>query len=415
MKRPNPLRPHATSAGVAALVLMLQGTAPVLAETAPAANGAAQVAITLTGDNGGSCLLSHAEAKAGPVTFTVMNKTATAITEVELMSDNRILGEKENLAPGLPPVSFTVTLGGGNYKVYCPGATEETVAFKVTGEAAARPTSSVGALLLDGTKGYAAYVDTTVDGMVTAIDRLKAAIDAGDLATAQKNYALARPFYERIESDVEGFVLPGFEATDNAGNLDYLIDMRESNLDPKVGWHGLHAIERDLFARQAITDGTKTLVAELQKNAGLLDYIGTNAGIQARRPCQWRCGPAGRGAERQDQRRGRGVQPYRPGGLFGQCRGRAAGLCLPDARHVADRPRPDPAGSRPVRRGHQDARRLPRPEWAGRLQALFGRVEGCRRSEAVEGDPGAAGTAVAHSRKSSDGGLRAGHDIETSV
>ncbi|MBI1219952.1 MAG: peptidase M75 [Rhodobacteraceae bacterium] len=277
MQRRNTLRPHAVSAGLAALVLLAQGAGTAQAEAAgvapAAANGAAQVAITLTGDNGGACVLSHAEAKAGPVTFTITNKTATAITEIELMSDTRILGEKENLAPGLPPVSFTVTLGGGDYKVYCPGAKVETVAFKVTGAVAAQPTSSVGVLLADGTKGYANYVDTTVDAMVTAIDRLKAAIDAGDLATAQKTYALARPFYERVESDVEGFVLPGFDATDNAGNLDYLIDMRESNLDPAVGWHGLHAIERDLFEAKAITDNTRTLAAELQKNVGLLDKL----------------------------------------------------------------------------------------------------------------------------------------------
>ena len=35
---------------------------------------------------------------------------------------------------------------------------------------------------------------------------------------------------------------------DNAGNLDYLIDMRESTpVDAKVGWKGFHAIERDLW------------------------------------------------------------------------------------------------------------------------------------------------------------------------
>lgn len=271
MRRPDISRPLAMSTALAAL-LLAHGVGSVAADTgaAPMANGAAQVAVTLTGDNGGTCMLSHAEAIAGPVTFTVTNQTATAISEIELMSDNRILGEKENLAPGLPPVSFTVTLGGGNYKIYCPGAKEETVAFKVTGEVAAPSAGGVNTLLLDGTKGYATYVDGVVGGMVEAIDHMKAAIDSGDLVAAQKAYGQARPFYERIESDVEGFVLPGFGATDNAGNLDYLVDMRESNLDPAVGWHGLHAIERDLFEERQITADTKTLAAELQKNVSLL-------------------------------------------------------------------------------------------------------------------------------------------------
>ncbi len=267
------LCPRGLSAGLAVVVLLAQGAGAAQAATAPVANGAAQVAITLSGEDGGRCAVSHTEAKAGPVTFTVSNTGATGITEVELMRDNRILGEKENLAPGLPPVSFTLTLGGGDYKVYCPGATPETVAFKVTGAAAAQPTGTIGALLLEGTKGYAQYVDTTVDGMVVAVDRLAAAINAGDLDAAQKAYAQARPFYERIESDVEGFVLPGHDATDNAGNLDYLIDMRESNLDPAVGWRGLHAIERDLFQTRAITDDTRALATELQTNVGHLDRL----------------------------------------------------------------------------------------------------------------------------------------------
>ncbi len=42
--------------------------------------------------------------------------------------------------------------------------------------------------------------------------------------------------------------------------------MRASNLDPKVGWHGYHAVERDLFQGGAITASTKKLAAELTSN-----------------------------------------------------------------------------------------------------------------------------------------------------
>jgi iron uptake system component EfeO len=240
---------------------------------APVKNGVSEVAISLTGDEGGRCILHHTTAKAGPVTFTVINKTATAITEVELLNNNRIIGEKENLAPGLPAVSLTLTLGGGKYQVYCPGASKELQEFTVTGKAEAQPSGTTAQIFAEGTKDYAAYVIGVTDAMLTATDRLKAAIDAGDLAKAQAEYPLARPFYERIESDVDGFILPGFKATDNAGNLDYLIDMRTSNLDPKVGWHGQHALERDLFETRQITDGTKKLAAELQTNVQLLDKL----------------------------------------------------------------------------------------------------------------------------------------------
>lgn len=268
-------RSPAITLGFAACLGLAIGThaTPTHAATAPLQNGASQVHITLTGDDGGACLIDHATAKAGPISFTVTNKTATGITEVELLSHNRILGEKENLAPGLPSVGFTLTLDGGEYQIYCPGAAQEMQSFTVTGTAATRPSSNVATLLADGTKGYAHYVTTTTDAMVTAVHRLKAAIDAGDLAKAKAEYPQARVFYERIESDVEGFALPGYKVTDNAGNLDYLIDMRASSLDPKVGWHGFHAIERDLFSRGRIDAATKQYAAELVKNVAKLDEL----------------------------------------------------------------------------------------------------------------------------------------------
>lgn len=229
--------------------------------------GVKQVKLTLTGGGAGDkCSVDHDSVSAGPLTFTVTNKSAPGITEVELLSDQKIVAEKENLAPGLAPVRFTSTLGGGKYQIYCPGATEELIDFTVSGEAAAAPTGSAAQVLQEGTAEYAKYVTTQVDAMVAAVRRLQSDIDSGDLAAAQKQYGDARPFYEKIESDVDGFVLPGFKPTDNRGNLDYLIDMRRSNLDPAVGWHGFHAVERDLFGRQKITPRTKKTAAELTAN-----------------------------------------------------------------------------------------------------------------------------------------------------
>jgi len=243
------------------------------AAQAPVKTGVSQVNVTMTSADGGTCILDHNTAKAGPITFNVVNKTATSLTELELLSDNRILGEKENLAPGLPAAKFTLTLDGGTYQLYCPGAKQELITFTVTGKSAAQPTGSTATVLTDGAKGYATYVNGVVDAMVVAVNRLNTDIEAGNLEKAKADYSKARPFYERIESDVNGFVLPGFKATDNAGNLDYLIDMRASNLDPKVGWHGFHAIERDLYGNGKITPDTKKLSAELQQNVKQLDTL----------------------------------------------------------------------------------------------------------------------------------------------
>jgi iron uptake system component EfeO len=243
---------------------------------ATAANGGVQtVNITLANESGKDvCKVDTASVPAGPVTFKVTNTSAAGITEMELLKEQRIVGEKENLAPGLDPVSFTVTLDGGPYKVYCPGAGQEYVDFTVTGQAAATPTGTVQTILSDGTKSYAAYIVDQVNQLNTAVQALNAAVQSGDVAAAKAAYAKARPFYEHAESSVEGFALPGFAVDDNAGNLDYLIDMRESTpIDTKVGWKGFHAVERDLFQKNAVTPETKALSSELAANVSKLVTI----------------------------------------------------------------------------------------------------------------------------------------------
>ncbi|MGT2424952.1 iron uptake system protein EfeO [Amnibacterium kyonggiense] len=239
--------------------------------TAPVSKGISEVSVELvSGASGDECRVSHTSAKAGPTTFTVANTSATGITEVELVQGQRIVGEKENLAPGLAPVAFTSTLTGGAYSVVCPGASTETIPFTVTGTAPAGSGSDAASLLATGTRTYGEYAASTLADMTTAVQKLQQAVDSGDVAAAKRQYALARPFYERVESDVEGFVLPGGSPTDNKDNLDYLIDMRASNLDPSAGWSGFHAIERDLWQGGRITATTKQYAAGLTSNVGKL-------------------------------------------------------------------------------------------------------------------------------------------------
>jgi iron uptake system component EfeO len=282
MQLSSPTRRLAAAVGVAAVAAIALSAcssggksaagddAKPAASVAPVSSGASQVTVTLTGGSGDTCAIDHTSAKAGPVTFTIANKSSTAITEVELLQGQRIIGEKENLAPGLAPVKLTLTLGGGSYTVYCPGADTEQQKFTVTGKSTAKPTGSVQTVLADGTKGYGVYVAGVLADMVTAVGNLNTAVQSGNVAEAKKDYALARPFYEKVESDVDGFLLPGADATSNTGNLDYLVDMRASNLDPAVGWSGFHAIERDLWQNGAITDQTKQYASGLNTNVGKL-------------------------------------------------------------------------------------------------------------------------------------------------
>jgi iron uptake system component EfeO len=239
----------------------------------PGGTNAVKVTMANSGGKDG-CALDTASVPAGPVTFTVVNTSAPGITEVELLRDQRIVGEKENLAPGLDPVSFTVTLDGGSYQLYCPGASTEYQNLTVTGRAPAPATGTVASVLSQGTKDYAAYIVNQIGQLSDGVKALDAAVQSGNLDAAKAAYAKARLFWERAESSVEGFVLPGFAVGDNAGNLDYLIDMRESTpVDAKVGWKGFHAIERDLWQGGAITSGTKALSTELVGNVTKLSGI----------------------------------------------------------------------------------------------------------------------------------------------
>ena len=232
-------------------------------------NGVQQVNVQLKGNK---AEVDVTEVKAGPVTFNVTNVDSPAITEVELLYNQKIEGEKENLAPGLDTVSFTVTLDGGDYRIYTPGADSQYTDFKVTGQKAAAPQGSTQDILKQGVQEYADYVKEQIGYLKDTTAELNQAVQSGDVDAAKAAYVKARPYYERAESAVDKFLLPGStDPEDNSTNLDYLIDMRESSYDDAAGWHGFHAVERDLWQAGEITDQTKAYAQELADNAAILN------------------------------------------------------------------------------------------------------------------------------------------------
>ena len=58
--------------------------------------------------------------KPGSITFKVSNDGADNVSEFEILKGKKILGEVENIAPGLSR-SFTLKLKAGDYVTYCPG------------------------------------------------------------------------------------------------------------------------------------------------------------------------------------------------------------------------------------------------------------------------------------------------------
>lgn len=262
----------AFAAGAVVLSLALAGcggaastakSAAPKGDAAPVSNGAAQITVSVEQVDGkDQCVPDFSAAPAGPVTFTISNKDASGVSEVELLSDKRILGERENIIPGLKAVNFTVTLAGGEYQLYCPGATTETKPFTVTGDAAPAASGGVAGLLKEGTEGYAKYVSGQVDSLVLAAAALQKAVDSGDVAASQQAYAAARPFFERIEPVAESFP-----------DLDPALDLRVADVEPGAEWTGFHPLEKDLFETKAITEKSKALAAGIVKNVGTLKTL----------------------------------------------------------------------------------------------------------------------------------------------
>jgi iron uptake system component EfeO len=79
------------------------------------------------------CDPAELEVPAGKTTFEVTNDGADAVTEFEVMDGDTVLGEAENVAPGLSG-EFTIDLEPGEYTTYCPGGTSvERGKLTVTG------------------------------------------------------------------------------------------------------------------------------------------------------------------------------------------------------------------------------------------------------------------------------------------
>jgi iron uptake system component EfeO len=222
---------------VLAVTGMLLGGCAKSGDDKPVA-GAKVVNITLT--NSG-CKPDAATDTAGPFTFKVKNSDATAPTEVELLQGDVIMGEKENLTPGLSG-SFSLNLASGSYTLYCPNAKTEKWDFKVTGTAGASKLSGqVTTDLKTATDGYQQYVITEVDKLVPATKAFDDAVRAGDMDKAKSLFAPARYYYEEVEPVAESF-----------GNIDPDVDARIDDVDDPSQWTGFHRIEKALWQDKSL-------------------------------------------------------------------------------------------------------------------------------------------------------------------
>src|SRR4051812_22468567 len=247
-----------TSAAV--LTLAACGGSGTATQTAAKASDDIAVGATDT-----TCSVAATKLTAGTHRFTVTN-TGSRTTEFYVYATgDRVVGEVENIAPGVAR-TLLVDLPAGKYEAACkPGMVGDGIRHALTVTGAGSSGSDDGQLTAAVTD-YTAYVQTQVRSLQEQTALFTAAVKAGDVAKAQALYPVARSFYERIEPVAESF-----------GDLDPKIDARENDVEPGTAWTGFHVLEKtlwtgaDLAAAGAVADRLTTDVADLAARVKTLE------------------------------------------------------------------------------------------------------------------------------------------------
>jgi len=188
------------------------------------------------------CSVSAVSAAAGTITFQVQN-AGSKVTEFYVYgAGDRIVGEVENVTPGLSRELKIEVAEPGTFTTACkPGMVGDGIraAFTVTGNA--QP-GSADQKVAKAISDYKAYVAAQSTELLAGTEAFVAAVKAGDVAKAKSLYTPARLPWERIEPVAESF-----------GDLDPKIDGREDVVQEGLPFTGYHRLEKDLWV-----DGLKS-------------------------------------------------------------------------------------------------------------------------------------------------------------
>jgi iron uptake system component EfeO len=257
-------RGAAIAAGVAVLALAASGCSSSHASGSSGAAASSGKTTTVTIDlTPQGCTPQPAMITAGTVQFNVTNKDAGTVSEAELRTFDlaKILGEQENLTPGLSG-GFSLQLQPGSYKINCPGATQPHATFTVTGKVTG-PAWQSNTQLVTAVKGYSGYVSQNTADLVSHTQTFCRAIDAGNLTQAKALYPQARVYYERIEPVAEIW-----------GSLDTSIDGRwENPVTVASQFVGFHRIEQLLWTDKSLTGAPKLCAGLVTNEQQLLTLV----------------------------------------------------------------------------------------------------------------------------------------------
>ncbi len=203
-----------------------------------------------------ACQVARTDLASGTVTFTVKNGGSKVTEFYVYAAGDRVMGEVENIVPGLTR-ELHVELPAGAYETACkPGMVGKGIrgALKVSGSSAPLTTD---AKLAEATGSYQRYVRSQTEALLEKVQEFVTAVKAGDVAKAKALYPVARTYWERIEPVAETF-----------GDLDPRIDGREEVLEEGMAFTGFHRIEKDLWTTGDISKSGPTadkLMADVQE------------------------------------------------------------------------------------------------------------------------------------------------------
>jgi iron uptake system component EfeO len=261
----SPLPAKASVAAIAALLAGISLTSCTAKQSESTDGGTSAPGHITVNASDTECELSGTEATTGPSTFVITNN-GSKVTEFYVYGEGeRVMGEVENISPGLER-KLIVQLGEpGKYQTACkPGMIGDGLRgdFTVTGDAVKIDTEGK---FKEASDSYKRYVSSQTDALIAATQVFVDAVKKGDIAAAKTQYPIARTYYERIEPVAESF----------PDDLDPRIDLREADLEPGQKWTGFHRLEKDLWVTGLQPD-TNAMADQL-----LADVKELDAGVKA--------------------------------------------------------------------------------------------------------------------------------------
>lgn len=233
--------------------------------TAPADAGAAGPITVAASDT--ACEVGATEAAAGTISFDITN-SGSKVTEFYLYATGgRIMGEVENIGPGLSRQLIVEVPDGGTYETACkPGMVGDGIRAPFTVTGSAQRSVDTDTRLAEATAGYARYVNSQVEALVPKTQEFVDAVKAGDVEAAKALFPISRTYWERIEPVAESF-----------GDIDPRIDGREDDdREPGVEFTGYHRLEKDLWVDGLQADSpaiADQLMADIQELAARVPSV----------------------------------------------------------------------------------------------------------------------------------------------